>query len=1144
MRVFENTAEKQPQNFYMPRMVDGILVYDVAVQQYIDATGIYYTRKCAKGIRRLHLTPFSATVYTGVDEESLAAVMTQYIIQEVSDDNGVSWYVPVVVDRMIDADGDGVIDFLLSTGDAGFCSINTIDNFFLENTGKQTYEISAPGKLTRLKLEVVIHNPMEASIDITDFTGPVEYSSEVNDTGEDVITYLFYPEGIEYAVIDPYLSVDEQATYTDVYCDGYVLRFYTSTSGYIMAMLSPTLSYRAGIYEGLYTSSANYRLAEDPLNTLAVTVNTKNYVAITRTGNLHNGSNYLTNSDSFELKVYCYPDKFLFTTKHITSGGNITIGSGLGSYRLYLTASLSSPTSIYNISGTEVEGGGFQNNAIYIGFTQSDYNITLNWMYDTFSSFINQYASADDPRIGIESVDITPGTHHYGILCLVDSAERVGGKQYDYAFITPVINDDFSSDSSADYTAMYGGLSVSDGAIHGTNWDMNDFNHGTTLGSPDHWVKAKIKYIAGDGSGFWMRVDPTGETGYRVSISSSNGGRITLASASAGSSGTVIDMYETLLVDGQLYEVWGRIQGSRIQIILDGIVVIDAVDTTYTTGNYTGISCNRGSAFGDVTVDDFSCGIFSAEDRILLGNQYHDIANNTNLPTVDTGTAVTDLNIPDHIDEGICSDGAQHIDLDSSHEAQITFNQDSVNQAVVLHEASIRTGAVGSPDEHCIFRWDCESTTAYKGALTTDTPIVGTLVGTNDFDADGERGKGFSQTVADGSCSFAVNSEDIITRNQGSMLLKVKKIIATLVNGKTLFAIGDFQDYLAVQWSYNGIAEIDAKLTSAQFQDTTAQGMMSSEYLQTVLLVWEGLETTSGNFKLFLDGVKVLDLDTNVSWDTSNTNSWDFLRFACNGASSNYQAGEWLIDSVRVYNKPILPYGSFIPGNITDYTKAHSDIIEYWDMESSTTNIGGETISIPDADGNLVTTDSVLGSQSFFCSANGGRATFPTPAFESIEEGCVGIWFKPSEDPTTGRYLWQIHYSADRDINDMIMLKYGGSGYDYFWFQIRAQGTTVGCASSIPQTDTDRWYWIVCKWKLGRMELWIDGILMDIETASRNALGQTEPLDLFQVANERYYNAYGARGYYDQLFISDKFNTPQIPFVIGKGSIHAPLISG
>lgn len=65
MRVFENTPEKQPQNFYMGRETgelrpvyddaggeigtEPVIAYDVQVRQDITAEGIYYTRRCAKG---------------------------------------------------------------------------------------------------------------------------------------------------------------------------------------------------------------------------------------------------------------------------------------------------------------------------------------------------------------------------------------------------------------------------------------------------------------------------------------------------------------------------------------------------------------------------------------------------------------------------------------------------------------------------------------------------------------------------------------------------------------------------------------------------------------------------------------------------------------------------------------------------------------------------------------------------------------------------------------------------------------------------------------------------------------------------------------------------------------------------------------
>lgn len=212
MQVYEQSPDKTPHLFYMGREVidaegNPLIIYDVPVRQDIGVDGIRYTRKSAMGVRQTWLTPYSAVLLNGFDEASLAPVMTQHVIQEVSDDGGLTWYVPEVTERTIDADGDGLIDYLLTVGASSYCRISTVDNYFLEKCGKQEYEISAPGKLTRLYLEVTLHDVDQAIVDISDFDGSV-----IHNTVDNVITYLFYPDGIEYAVIDPYLTVTALST--------------------------------------------------------------------------------------------------------------------------------------------------------------------------------------------------------------------------------------------------------------------------------------------------------------------------------------------------------------------------------------------------------------------------------------------------------------------------------------------------------------------------------------------------------------------------------------------------------------------------------------------------------------------------------------------------------------------------------------------------------------------------------------------------------------------------------------------------------------------------------------------------------------------------------------------------------------------
>lgn len=227
MNVTEISPTATPHLFYMGREdllnldADGnpTIIYDVQVRQDITAEGIKYTRKSEKGVRQTILTPFSATLLNGVDEESLTPIMTQHIIQEVSTDGGATWFVPEVTDRAIDADADGLIDYLLTVGSSSYCRISTVDNYFLEKCGKQEYEISAPGALTRLYLEATLHDLEQSIVDISDFDGPCIYNTYVNSSGETVVVYLFYPAGVEYAVIDPYLSVTEVAATITVSTD-------------------------------------------------------------------------------------------------------------------------------------------------------------------------------------------------------------------------------------------------------------------------------------------------------------------------------------------------------------------------------------------------------------------------------------------------------------------------------------------------------------------------------------------------------------------------------------------------------------------------------------------------------------------------------------------------------------------------------------------------------------------------------------------------------------------------------------------------------------------------------------------------------------------------------------------------------------
>jgi len=158
------------------------------------------------------------------------------------------------------------------------------------------------------------------------------------------------------------------------------------------------------------------------------------------------------------------------------------------------------------------------------------------------------------------------------------------------------IEDNFGSDSDADYSPGYGGITVTGGvAIGEESWQKNWVWHETSLVSADQEVEADF-YLdnINDAVGILVRHDePTG-SGYRISIAA---GSIYLYSYATDTdvTGTYIDDYDGSYVISTTYTVKVNINSTAIKVYVDGTLRIDTTDSTYSSGNYCGLYWDRGN---------------------------------------------------------------------------------------------------------------------------------------------------------------------------------------------------------------------------------------------------------------------------------------------------------------------------------------------------------------------------------------------------------------------------------------------------------------------------------------------------------------------------------------------------------------------
>lgn len=185
------------------------------------------------------------------------------------------------------------------------------------------------------------------------------------------------------------------------------------------------------------------------------------------------------------------------------------------------------------------------------------------------------------------------------------------------------ISDDFSSDTSANYTNITGTIVISGGTIGGAStWSSNYAYHETPTGSNDHYIKGKIQTAAADIDGSIIGLRCNGTTGYYVNINN-DATRLMLYSfnGSTVTSGPDGATYKPITGSSGAgsYTVKLTISGSTIHAYIDldnNGVFTDANEDlgvwsglSYTTGQYVVVGALRGSNNNDYRVDDLSGGL-------------------------------------------------------------------------------------------------------------------------------------------------------------------------------------------------------------------------------------------------------------------------------------------------------------------------------------------------------------------------------------------------------------------------------------------------------------------------------------------------------------------------------------------------------
>jgi hypothetical protein len=226
-----------------------------------------------------------------------------------------------------------------------------------------------------------------------------------------------------------YLTVDEQSTYIDVACDGYVLRVYTNGTAPFIRMYDTTLTtYYGRLDTSVLISASTYSLYANTTRVTTVVENTSSRVVISIKGNLQIDSGAELADSSLSVTLFVYSDKVV-AEYNWTLDSSVTTASDLSHGFLdFRVANGTTITKHRENAGVESIASDYSayNTADYIACFCDEQNVQVA-IIDDVGSLLDQYSSnAGSWRIRINDKTIGIGTHRFVFAITVDSAEREG----------------------------------------------------------------------------------------------------------------------------------------------------------------------------------------------------------------------------------------------------------------------------------------------------------------------------------------------------------------------------------------------------------------------------------------------------------------------------------------------------------------------------------------------------------------------------------------------------------------------------------------------------------------------------------------------------------------------------------------------
>jgi hypothetical protein len=492
-------------------------------------------------------------------------------------------------------------------------------------------------------------------------------------------------------VEDPmkYLRVDEQATYIDVYCDGYIVRIYSNASyEYTMTRSPDNLTIWTRDYTNTYHNNGTdgnllYCLMTDPNNTTEIIENTPTRVRIRIVGNFYSASDtqspvgYIANSTQVIVIYTFYPDRY---TKRVSweRSGNIVLANSGTEYQVALGTFYNSSIGnaiYYESSESEVVAGdSAYNSAKYLVYIADELNGQMVTLYTNDETNYDQFSY--NTTYGILGIfkDCTlsgAGTLELDLMFIIDSAFRE--PTIDHTDL--LFNWDCSDvDDLPTGLTKVGSPTNSEGGLlcdaSGESITLSTSgNLDISKGTIEFWFKSNVAFdAAGDQCLLGVRggSDSVGDF-YIFNILN----RVYFWIVDSSGTSHYAYYSNTSIIDDNWTSwnhyrfVWdssAAVEGANFMALYLNGTLISANGTSAITSSWTDATLNANIGIGNDYEDtnDFMGGImkdlfifdqphakkYSSVERLEMGDQYKDL--HLSNPTI--GDWVKDIEIPSNID--------------------------------------------------------------------------------------------------------------------------------------------------------------------------------------------------------------------------------------------------------------------------------------------------------------------------------------------------------------------------------------------------------------------------------------------------------------------------------------------------------------